>query len=141
MANIKFDLDNTIKAIHSKGAFVSAIAEALGVSRNTVCRWRKKYKAVDEAFADVEESKLDFTESKLMEAIKQSEAWAICFFLKCKGKNRGYVERQEVTFSKERWTELQDTIIEALSDFPEAKDHVVKTLKGRLNGDGESRRY
>ena len=32
-----------------------------------------------------------------MAAVKKGEAWAICFHLKCKGKERGYVERVERT--------------------------------------------
>lgn len=97
MPRFKFILQNTIRAIQANGGFVTDIAAALGVSRKTIWAWRKKYKRVEEAFADVELSKLDLGESKLMEAVKKGEPWAICFFLKCKAKHRGYVERREFT--------------------------------------------
>ena len=36
-------------------------------------------------------------ENSLFEAIRRGEAWAVCFYLKCMAKDRGYVERAELT--------------------------------------------
>lgn len=150
MARVKFDLQRTIEAIQIKSGLVSDIADALGVHRVTVWEWRKKHKVIDEAFADVEESRLDLAESKLMEAVKKGEAWAICFFLKCKGKSRGYVERQEVTgkdggaFEFTAWerklSEVQQIIIETLEPYPQAREALIAALrerKGLGNGSDE----
>jgi hypothetical protein len=39
---------------------------------------------------------IDFAESQLHKQIKEGNSTATIFFLKTKGKKRGYVERQEV---------------------------------------------
>jgi hypothetical protein len=50
-------------------------------------------KAVD----DLQNVALDYAESKLHSQIKKENATAIIFYLKTKGKKRGYIERQEIT--------------------------------------------
>ncbi len=56
--------------------------------------------ATDEEFnravEAVEEGRIDYAESKLFQAIANGESWAICFFMKCKAKHRGYVEVQRI---------------------------------------------
>jgi hypothetical protein len=39
----------------------------------------------------------DNAESALYSAVLGGEAWAVCFYLKTQAKDRGYVERQEMT--------------------------------------------
>lgn len=50
-------------------------------------------KAVDE----LSNVALDFAESQLHQQIKGGNPTAIIFYLKTKGKKRGYVERQEIS--------------------------------------------
>lgn len=152
MARVKFDLQKTIKAVESNAGLVNDIANALGVNRKTIWEWRKKNRHVDEAFTDVEESRLDLAECKLMEAIKKGDAWAICFFLKCKGKSRGYVERQEITGKdggalqapeewQEKLRELKEFIMAALEPYPEARIALSGAfLKEAEHGNGISKR-
>ena len=52
-----------------------------------------KFKAEVDAIQDIA---LDFVESKLFEQIKDDNTTATIFYLKTKGKRRGYVERQEI---------------------------------------------
>ena len=44
----------------------------------------------------IQDSLLDLAESKLLENIENNENTAIIFYLKTKGKKRGYIEKQEV---------------------------------------------
>lgn len=79
-----------------KAANMSATAIALGCSRTTLYEWRQNDPKLDAMMKEVEESLIDFTESKLMEQIKDANLTAIIFHLKTKGKKRGYTEGEEV---------------------------------------------
>jgi len=84
-------------AFERKACNVTAACKASGISRRQLYAWRKADQEFEAAFLEADEQDLDFTESKLKKAIVNDQGWAICFHLKCKGKKRGWVERQEVT--------------------------------------------
>jgi len=58
---------------------------------------------------------LDNAESVLYKAVLNGEAWAVCFFLKCQGKSRGYIERQE-TVAKEEIAEVVTRVVRHAPD-------------------------
>jgi hypothetical protein len=45
---------------------------------------------------DIQESAVDFAESSLHQQIKDKVPSSTIFYLKTKGKHRGYVEKQEI---------------------------------------------
>lgn len=85
-----------IAALERSLGVVSSAARATGTSRVTHWRWMKQDKEYAEAVRQVEESAIDFGESHLHKLIRDGNPAATIFFLKTKGKGRGYVERQEV---------------------------------------------
>ena len=92
---------NLLAALEKSMGVVSTACDALGISRTNHYKWMKEdaeYKARYEELRDVA---LDFAESKLYEMIGQNNTAATIFYLKTKGKDRGYVERQEVQVSQE----------------------------------------
>ena len=94
---MKFDRNKTIEVYSKKGCNVSATCSALQISRQTFYR----HISEDEEFAigikNAFESVLDNVESKLLSKINDGDTTSLIFFLKTKGKKRGYVERQEIT--------------------------------------------
>lgn len=88
--------DQVIAAVHKWKGKVYLIAAELKVTGQTVKNYRERWPKVEEAFQEARGRLLDVAEGKLYEGIMAGEAWAICFFLKCQGKARGYVERAEV---------------------------------------------
>lgn len=80
----------------SLGVVTSACKEA-GIPRRTFYNWIETDQEFAAAVADIEEIALDFGESQLHKRIKGGSDTAIIFFLKTKGKRRGYVERIETT--------------------------------------------
>lgn len=91
----KFTDAQGVEALLAHYGNVSAAARVLGVSHGTLWDRIKRSERLQEAKRDAEEQTLDLAESGLVSAVKDREAWAICFLLKTRGKKRGYIEKQE----------------------------------------------
>tara|TARA_B100001113_G_C20552158_1_gene380888 strand:+ start:114 stop:503 length:390 start_codon:yes stop_codon:yes gene_type:complete len=76
---------------------ISISCEASGISRQTYYNWRKQDAEFSQQCEDIEERNLDLAEMKLLNAIREGKTAELLFYLKTKGKRRGYVERQEIT--------------------------------------------
>ena len=90
-----------IKALESTLGIVSTACKKVGVSRITHYEWYKtddEYKAGVDSVADIA---LDFAESQLHKQISGGNPTSTIFYLKTKGKKRGYIERQEIDHSGE----------------------------------------
>ena len=93
----KYTQEEMIEALEESKGLIAPAARALGCSRDTIRSYLEEYTAVAQAKADMREAVTDEAELSLYEAIKRGEAWAVCFYLKCMAKDRGYVERAELT--------------------------------------------
>ena len=85
-----------IQALGSTMGVVSEATKLVGIDRATHYKWLNSdddYKAAVEDSADVA---IDFAETALKGQIEQGNITAIIFYLKTKGKKRGYIERQEI---------------------------------------------
>jgi len=89
----KLTCDEIIAAVKKANGNLTAAARILGVTRQTLYNYRKRYKTVNDAIEEQRETMLDNAESVLYRAVLNGEAWAVCFFLKTQGKKRGYIER------------------------------------------------
>jgi hypothetical protein len=76
----------------AKGVLVN-VCKRLGVSRQPLVDHIKGNKELEDALNIARESMLDVGEDVLYNAVKAGEPWAVCFYLKCQGKSRGYVEK------------------------------------------------
>jgi hypothetical protein len=85
-----------IKSFIENDTNVSKTCRACNISRKTFYLWKEQ----DEEFAalvdDCEEAITDEIEGLLRERVRELDTTAIIFFLKTKGKKRGYVEKQEI---------------------------------------------
>lgn len=97
MAARKFTEAQAVQALLACYGNVSAAARALGASHTSLWHRIKKSARLQEARTMAEEQALDVAEESLLAAVRQGEAWAVCFLLKTRGKRRGYVERQEAS--------------------------------------------
>lgn len=88
-------------AIIASGGFISRASEMLGMHYTSVHSRIQKVSALRNLVDHINEKLLDYGELELLKAMKRGESWAICFFLKCKGKDRGYIEKQTVVTTKD----------------------------------------
>jgi hypothetical protein len=88
---------DAINAIRKANGFVSHAADALGISRTQLYRIINDKPTVKEALHDTREAMKDFAESRLLANIREGKEASIFFYLKTQAKDRGYIERQELT--------------------------------------------
>ncbi len=84
-----------IEALEKSLGIVTTACKTVGISRQTHYNWLNDpaYKEAVDSIADIA---LDFAESQLHKQISNGEVSSTIFFLKTKGKKRGYVERTEI---------------------------------------------
>jgi hypothetical protein len=117
------------EALEKNDALISQSAKSLGISRQALSRRIHKNAELEAFLEDVRESTLDIAEGALFKAIRGGKAWAICFYLKCKGKRRGYIEKQELDLStKEDLPKLSE---EDRQLFREAARYVSRKVVSR----------
>jgi hypothetical protein len=96
-----------LDALEKSLGVVTSACKSVGVGRTTHYLWvdtDPEYKAAVEELSGVA---IDFAESQLHKQIKEGNSTATIFFLKTKGKKRGYVERQEVDVSSGKLFQIE----------------------------------
>jgi hypothetical protein len=88
-----------LEALDKSLGIVSTAAKTAGIDRTTHYSWLKDDPEYKSAVDQIQESVIDFAESHLYKLIKEGNPAANIFYLKTKGKSRGYIERQEVEVS------------------------------------------
>lgn len=121
----------------NKGILTAAsawLAENKGIklSRQGIAARIEKSKRLQDVRAEVDETTLDFVESKLLELLVKGDKTAIIFYLKCKGKHRGYVERSEITGKD--GAPAQMTLLDIMGSAKE----IIKNHEARQQDNGYS---
>ena len=93
----KYTVEQMVEALEHGRGLIAPAARYLGCSRDTIRSYLEEYTAVAQAKLDQREAVTDMAENALYAAILRGEAWAICFYLKCMAKDRGYVEKAEIS--------------------------------------------
>lgn len=85
-----------LKALEESHGVVTNACRKAGISRAQYYRYLQQ----DEKFAsnvdDIQEQAVDFVESQLFKQIKEGNITGQIFYLKTKGKHRGYIEKTQV---------------------------------------------
>ena len=92
---MKVSIKKIVEVYNKKGCNISATCNALGISRQSFYNYKDSSEKLREQIEEADEAILDFAESKLMQHINDGDVTSLIFFLKTKGKSRGYVERTE----------------------------------------------
>ena len=88
---------------HLKKELIEALSNSLGnvtvacqlvkIHRSTFYEWLKNDPEFKKEVEAIEEEALDFVEDALKKRIQQGDTTAIIFYLKCKGKKRGWYDK------------------------------------------------
>ncbi len=102
-----------LEALEKSLGVVTSACRASGVGRTTHYRWLKDDAEFSEQVKELTEVAIDFAETHLHKLIQDGSPAATIFYLKTKGKKRGYVETQDITsggqpLSKPTWFEASE---------------------------------
>lgn len=105
---------------------IGATCLKTGIARVTFYEWMKTDKEFKQKVEDLPEIRLDFAENQLNKLMDKNHPTAIIFFLKTKGKDRGYIERTELDASLHNDRLTGKHFSEA---WKKAKEKPIKKLK------------
>tara|TARA_R100000781_G_scaffold92092_1_gene57031 strand:+ start:13836 stop:14189 length:354 start_codon:yes stop_codon:yes gene_type:complete len=88
-----------LQALENSLGVVTVACKQTDIPRSTYYKWLKEDEDFARAVKEIENIALDFGESQLHKQIGDGNTSATIFFLKTKGKKRGYIERSELDLS------------------------------------------
>ena len=108
--------ESMLKALEKSLGIVTVACKNSDVPRSTYYKWLNEDEDFALAVKEIENIALDFAESQLHKQISENSTPATIFYLKTKGKKRGYIERQEITGADGMPTNFQIEIIDKTED-------------------------
>lgn len=91
-----------LQALRKSLGIVSTASEIAGIHRSMHYAWMKEDEEYKREAERIREHVLDFAESHLFKLIEEGNVSATIFFLKTRGKARGYTERQELQIQERK---------------------------------------
>ena len=85
-----------LEALEKSLGVVTTAVTTVGVARSTFYKWMNEDKDFAKKVKDIENIALDFGESQLHQQIDEGNTAATIFYLKTRGKKRGYIEKSEL---------------------------------------------
>jgi predicted DNA-binding transcriptional regulator AlpA len=102
LTNIDTIKTNLIEALKQSLGIVTTACKNVGISRETYYKWMREDDEFRQQVDDIGDIALDFAESQLHKQMKDGSTSATIFYLKTKGRKRGYIERQEFAIDNTR---------------------------------------
>lgn len=99
-----------IEALREGRGIITYACQKIGISRKTYYDWYQNDIEFKMLADEVNDTTIDVVESKLLSAINEGNLTAIIFYLKTKGKKRGYVERTEHEVNTNPFQELMESV-------------------------------
>lgn len=98
---LKKDKERFLVALEKSLGVITTACKMANIRRSTYYQWYNDDEEFKRQVQDVDNVTLDFAESALHKQINEGNASSTIFFLKTRGKRRGYVEKQEIEHSGE----------------------------------------
>jgi ACT domain-containing protein len=118
-----------IKALFECYGIVTAACKKVGIARDTYYQWYRNDPEFAKACDATEISTIGMVEDKLYGKILSDDTTSIIFYLKTKGKHKGYVERIEQTGANGGAIQSEVTIAASKTDLD-----ILEEYKNKLTG-------
>ena len=90
-----------LEALEKSLGIVTSAAKSVGIRRETHYAWLNEDAEYKEKVNSLSDVALDFAESQLHKQIQNGEVSSTIFYLKTKGKKRGYIESQRIAYEND----------------------------------------
>ncbi len=97
MSSTKHTLEQVLAGITGSLGIKKVIAQKLNIHRNTVELYLRRWEAAREAYNEEVNTVGDMAESVIIRSIQHEEVETAKWYARMKLKDRGYVERQEIS--------------------------------------------
>lgn len=135
----KYEMSEVIAVIAAKNGNLTEVAKAMKVQPNTIHNYRHRYPEVEEAFRDARAAFVDLAETRLREAVDSGDITAIIFTLKCQGKARGYIERDQHEHGQVGDFDGRDTPAPTIEELRDDKELQWLIRQGHHSQNGNGR--
>jgi hypothetical protein len=105
--NPKKHKEQLLIALEKHLGIVTPACKEVGISRNQFYHYYRTDEAFKTAVDDVNNFTLDFVENQLFKSIKNGSERSILFYMKYKGKIRGYSDSVDITSNGKDITEIK----------------------------------
>lgn len=91
-----------LAALERSLGIVTSACREVGITRETFYRWLKEDPEFKERVDDIDNMTLDYVETQLYKQIREGSEKSILFYMKYKGRKRGYTDSIDVTTGGEK---------------------------------------
>jgi len=119
-----------IKALEKSLGIVTTACNAADISRSTFYSYCKSDPEFKKQVDEIDNVALDFVESQLFEQIRNNVPASTIFYLKTKGKKRGYTEKTELSHKVDHSGVM---VVPTMSDIDNWEKVAIKSQLALIN--------
>lgn len=105
-----------LRALEDNLGVVTQACQDSAVARGLFYQWKNQIPEFARIVEDIQEVALDFVENMAFERVKEKSDTMIIFYLKTKGKGRGYIEKSMVDVTSNGESVIFNRVIEPKAD-------------------------
>jgi hypothetical protein len=130
--------EEIVKAVTKARGLITVAARFLGCTPQAIRSRAKNEDEIRQAITNARDGFVDRAEEKLMAAVNKGQPWSISLVLKTLGKERGYVERGEITGANGEPLTRPDFSKLSIEELKQLRELTVKMSSEEAEDDADS---